>query len=82
MQRTSWVIDLTISSVTILEVRGHNCATAVGMVVLADKITLPDDIGSHRQDQLKDIEGDDEPESHLGEPMTSNYGFVPSVTAI
>ena len=52
------------------------------MVVLADKITLPDDIGGHRQDQLKDIEGNDEPESHLGEPMASNYSFVPSVTAV
>ena len=76
MQRTFWVINLTIASVTILEVRGHDGATAVGMVVLADKITLPDDISGHRQDQLKDIEGDDEPESHLREPMASNYSFV------
>ena len=48
---------------TILEIWWHDLTAAVRMVVLADKITLPDDVGDHRQDQLKDIEGDDKPEA-------------------
>ena len=51
------------------------------MVVLADKIALPDDVGDYRQDQLNDIEGDDKPEAEGREPMAFDHGFIEVTSA-